>query len=150
MSTFKTTRIFSAPAEAVFSAFETPNRLAKWWGPNGFRNTFETFEFKPDGLWRFTMHGPDGSNYPNESIFVSIEQAREISLKHLSQPHFQLTITFASTGSGTLVTWEQVFEDAAIAANIRHIVEPANEQNLDRWEAEVRAGESGGISCLCT
>lgn len=137
MTTFKTTRLFSAPAEAVFAAFESPSRLARWWGPDGFSNTFEVFEFKPGGLWRFTMHGPDGSNYPNESTFVSIEPAHEISLKHLSQPHFKLTITLASTASGTLVTWEQVFEDAAIAANIRHIVEPANEQNLDRWQAEV-------------
>lgn len=144
MSIFKTTRVFSAPAEAIFAAFAAPYRLAKWWGPNGFRNTFETFEFKPGGFWRFTMHGPDGTNYPNESLFVSIEPACEITLKHLCQPHFQLTITLASAGVGTLVTWEQTFEDAAIAANVRHIVEPANEQNLDRWEAEVRAGESGG------
>lgn len=145
MFTFKTTRIFSAPAETVFAAFEAPNRLAKWWGPNGFRNTFETFEFKPGGLWRFTMHGPDGTNYLNESRFVSIEQARQITIKHLSQPHFQLTITFAPTGSGTLVTWEQAFEDEAFAANVRHIVEPANEQNLDRWEAEVRERENADV-----
>lgn len=145
MSTFKTTRIFSAPPEAVFAAFETSHRLAKWWGPNGFRNTFETFEFKPGGLWRFTMHGPDGSDYPNESVFVSIERARQITMKHLSHPHFQLAITFAASGPGTLVTWEQAFEDAAVAANIRHIVEPANEQNLDRWAAEVRTGENGDV-----
>lgn len=144
MSTFKTTRMFSAPAEAVFAAFKMPERLAKWWGPDGFRNTFETFDFKPGGVWRFTMHGPDGTDYPNESTFVSIEQARAITIKHLSPPHFQLTITFAPTGTGTQVTWEQTFEDATFAAHVRHIVEPANEQNLDRWEAEVRAGEKSG------
>jgi len=29
--------------------------------------------------------------------------------------------------------WKQVFADASIASAIRHIVEPANEQNLKRW-----------------
>jgi hypothetical protein len=28
-----------------------------------------------------------------------------------------------------------VFEDPAVAARIRHIVEPANEQNLDRLQS---------------
>lgn len=143
MTTFRTTRVFSAPADAIFAAFETPSRLAKWWGPDGFHNTFEVFEFTPGGRWRFTMHGPDGSSYPNESMFVSITPAREIVIKHLSQPHFQLTIDFAPMASGTLVTWEQVFEDDAVAASIRHIVEPANEQNLNRWQAEVGSAEPG-------
>jgi hypothetical protein len=34
---------------------------------------------------------------------------------------------------------EQAFESAEVAASIKHIVEPANEQNLNRWQAEVAA-----------
>ena len=29
----------------VFAAFSEANRLAAWWGPDGFTNTFEQFEF---------------------------------------------------------------------------------------------------------
>lgn len=137
MTTFTTSRVFAAPPEAVFAAIAAPERLARWWGPDGFRNTFETFDFKTGGLWRFTMHGPDGTNYANESSFASIEPNASVVVKHLSQPHFELTIRLTATPTGTLVTWEQAFESAEVAASVRHIVEPANEQNLSRWQAEL-------------
>ncbi len=143
MSTFKTSRAFAAPPESVFAAFSSPERLARWWGPDGFSNTFETFEFKNGGFWRFVMHGPDGANYPNESTFVSIEPDRGVVVKHLSQPHFTLTISLEATATGTNVTWEQAFESSEVAASIKHIVEPANEQNLDRWQAEVSSNGRG-------
>ena len=137
MTTFTTSRVFTAPPEAVFAAIAAPERLARWWGPDGFRNTFETFDFRTGGLWCFTMHGPDGTNYANESTFTSIVANQAVVVKHLSQPHFELTIRLAATAFGTLVTWEQAFESAEVAASVRHIVEPANEQNLSRWQAEL-------------
>jgi uncharacterized protein YndB with AHSA1/START domain len=141
MTTFKTSRIFTTLPDAVFAAFAAPERLARWWGPDGFHNSFEVFEFKPGGQWRFTMHGPDGASYLNESTFGQIEPARKIVVQHLSQPHFVLTIGLEPTAAGTRVTWEQAFESAEVAAAVRHIVEPANEQNLDRWQAELATGD---------
>jgi uncharacterized protein YndB with AHSA1/START domain len=123
----------------VFAAFSSPERLARWWGPDGFSNTFKNFEFRNGGVWDFTMHGPDGSNYPNAAIFASIEPNREVVVRHVSQPHFTLAIRLEPTPTGTTVTWEQTFESPEIAASIKHIVEPANEQNLSRWQAEVAA-----------
>ena len=140
MTTFTTSRVFAASPGKVFAAFSAPARLARWWGPDGFRNTIEKFEFKPGGLWHFIMHGPDGANYPNAAIFLSIEPARAVVIKHTTQPQFQLAIRFEGTASGTLVTWEQAFESPEVAASVKHIVEPANEQNLSRWQAEVEAG----------
>lgn len=136
---FTTRRTFAASPEAVFAALADPQRLARWWGPAGFRNTFDTFEFQPGGSWRFTMHGPDGTDYPNASTFVAIEPGRRVVIRHTVQPYFQLTITLAPQGGGTEVLWEQAFDDPQVAAAVRHIVEPANEQNLDRWEAELGA-----------
>jgi uncharacterized protein YndB with AHSA1/START domain len=49
MTTFTTTREIPASPAAVFAAFQDPARLARWWGPNGFTTTFETFEFRPGG-----------------------------------------------------------------------------------------------------
>lgn len=141
MTTFRTSRTFTASPEAVFAAFAAPERLAKWWGPDGFRNSFDIFEFKPSGQWRFTMHGPDGTDYPNESTFVQIESARKIVLQHLNRPHFVLTIVLEPVAAGTLVHWEQVFESAEFALAVRHVVEQSNEHNLDRWQAELAAGE---------
>ena len=65
MSAFTAAREIPATPEEIFAAFSDPVRLARWWGPAGFTNTFTICEFKPGGQWSFTMHGPDGTNYPN-------------------------------------------------------------------------------------
>lgn len=132
MITFSTTRTFAATPAEVFAAIQDGERLAVWWGPEGFSNRFEVFEFEPDGRWVFDMIGPDGKTYPNESVFARIEPDRLVVIQHVCAPHFQLTITLAPVQAGTLLSWDQVFEDAAVAQAIRHIVVPANEQNLDR------------------
>jgi uncharacterized protein YndB with AHSA1/START domain len=116
--------------------------LARWWGPSGFTNTFEVFEFRPQGRWKFTMHGPDGSNHPNESIFLKLDAPSTLIIQHVSQPRFVLTITLAGQEDGTAISWAQEFEDSVVAARIRHIVEPANEQNLDRLQSVLSAGKS--------
>jgi uncharacterized protein YndB with AHSA1/START domain len=139
MTTFHTSIDIAATPAAVFAAFADPQRLARWWGPDGFRNTFETCDFHPGGLWKFTMHGLDGASYPNESVFHTIEADRRVVIDHVCQPLFRLTVELQPSAIGTQVLWTQVFEDAAIAAAVAHIVEPANDQNLRRLAAEVAA-----------
>jgi uncharacterized protein YndB with AHSA1/START domain len=144
MTTFQTSREISASPAQVFGAFAEPSRLARWWGPAGFHNTFDICEFKPGGVWKFTMHGPDGAHYPNESVFEEIEAARKVVIHHVCEPRFRLTVEFLPCAAGTLVTWVQVFEDAAVGEAVRHIVEPSNEQNLNRLTAEVAASIGRG------
>lgn len=143
MATFSTTRKLAASPEAVFAAIKDGERLAKWWGPNGFSNRFDVFEFHVGGKWIFSMIGPDGTIYPNESMFSSIEVDRQVVIQHLSQPCFTLTITLEPISGGTLVRWDQEFADASVAKAVRHICEPANEQNLDRLSAELGLGRRG-------
>ena len=89
---FVHSRVIDAPRDRVFRAIAEPGRLARWWGPDGFTSTFETFELRPGGAWRFVMHGPDGTDYPNESAFLEVEPER-IVLEHLSESHhFLLTM----------------------------------------------------------
>jgi uncharacterized protein YndB with AHSA1/START domain len=121
----------------VFAAIADPKRLARWWGPDGFRNTFEVCDFRPGGAWTFTMHAPDGTNYANESVFFAIEADRKVVIDHTCQPFFRLTVELEPCAIGTRVLWTQVFADAAVAAAVAHIVEPANDQNLARLAAEV-------------
>ena len=86
------------------------------------------------------MIAPDGKTYPNESVFTQIIKNKQIVIKHLSQPLFELSITLHENDVGTLVVWEQEFADASVASAIRHIVEPANEQNLDRLANVIQTG----------
>jgi uncharacterized protein YndB with AHSA1/START domain len=138
MTTFETARELPATPEQVFAAFGDPARLARWWGPAGFRNVFSTCEFKPGGRWVYVMHGPNGGKHPNESVFAEIVPASRIVIQHVSGPRYRLTIGLEPIATGTQLTWAQAFDDSAMAERIRHIVVPANEQNLDRLTAELQ------------
>jgi uncharacterized protein YndB with AHSA1/START domain len=144
MTTFRTARDIPALPEQVFAAISDPQRLARWWGPAGFTNTFNVCEFKPGGRWSLVMHGPDGKNYPSENIFAEIELLTKVVVQHASEPKYWLTITLVPSAGGTAVSWEQAFESLDIASRIEHIVVPANEQNLERLSAEVLRKSDGG------
>jgi len=136
---FVHSRLIDAPPERVFRAFADPAQLARWWGPDGFTSTFREFDLRPGGAWRFVMHGPDGTDYPNENVFVEVVPPQRIVLEHLSESHhFELTITFAEAGGQTRVGWRQVFDTAAERERVAKLVLEANEQNLDRLAAQVR------------
>ncbi len=137
MKTFQTSRDIPAPVDQVFAAISDPERLARWWGPAGFTNTFEVCEFKPGGRWSLVMHGPDGKHYPNENVFAEIEAPGKVVVQHPSEPKYRLTITLAPSPTGTLVSWSQAIENSEVASRIEHIVVPANDQNLERLSAEV-------------
>jgi uncharacterized protein YndB with AHSA1/START domain len=132
-----TTRVVGAARERVFRASADPAHLVHWWGPKGFTNTFHEFDLRPGGTWRFVMHGPDGANYPNKSVFVDVVKPERIVLEHVSGPHFQLTIALAEHGSKTKITWRMLFEPAAECNRVNRFALEANEQNLDRLEAEL-------------
>ncbi len=140
MAAFRTTRWLPAPPAAVFAAIQEPERLARWWGPAGFTNTFHVFEFREGGAWDHTMHGPDGKAYANQAVFLEIVPDRRMRLKHTCPPPFELTLDLAPEGTGTRLAWAQVFEDAAFAESARAFLEKANGENLDRLAAEVAAG----------
>ncbi len=98
-------------------------------------NTFQEFEFKPGGQWVFVMHGPDGANYPNESVFREIQPDSRIVIDHVSSPRFTLTVMLTARGDKTHLAWAQEFETPEAAARLRPVCEPANEQNLDRLQS---------------
>ena len=136
-----TSRLLPFDQKLVFAAFADASLLAAWWGPDGFSNTFEVFEFKPHGRWKFVMHGPNGATYANENIFLEVAPSKVV-IQHISQPHFTLTVTLAEAASHTMITWSQAFEDPKTAESIWHIIEPANEQNLNRLHQVLAAKAS--------
>lgn len=137
MADFRNERFLSASPSEVFDAHRDPKRLARWWGPSGFTNTFSTFEFVPGGKWSFVMHGPDGKDYPNESVFAVIEDNAHIRIDHVCEPRFVLDIRLHPHGTGTRVEWLADFENKAFAKSMESFLMSANEQNLDRLAAEV-------------
>ena len=137
-----TERVLPASPREVFAAFEQPELLARWWGPKDFTNTFELFEFKPGGRWVFVMHGPNGIDHPNESVFREIQPAAKLVIEHIVQPWFMLTVTLTARGDQTDLVWVGEFESPEVAAKLRPLCEPANEQNLDRLQALLASEDS--------
>ncbi len=143
MNTFRTDRYIAALPAQIFAAMGDAQRLARWWGPDGFSNRFDRFEFKPGGRWVFDMIGPDAKVYPNACEVMKIEPDRQVVIRHVNPPEFVLTLTLTPAGDGTQVDWLQVFADPSVVQAVAHIVRPANEQNLDRLERELGLRPSG-------
>ena len=109
-------RRFQAPRELVFEAFTAERHLAHWWGPKGFHVTTESADIRPGGLWLFTMHGPDGTDYPNRIEYVELARPERIVYIHGTPGelgYFRTTVTFEEQAGETQLTMRAVFPTAA-------------------------------------
>ena len=103
-------RLFNAPVELVWEVWTNPDHIKNWWGPNGFTNTIHQMDVQNGGEWNLTMHGPDGTDYKNKSIFKEIVPHKKIVYEHISAPHFITTVDFEAQGDKTQITWHMLFE----------------------------------------
>ena len=96
-----------------------PKHVVNWWGPRGFTTTIEKMDVRPGGVWKHVMHGPDGTDYPNSSVFKEVVKPERIVYSHgggkKGEPgaHFMATWTFEAMGDKTRVTMRGVFDTAA-------------------------------------
>jgi uncharacterized protein YndB with AHSA1/START domain len=103
-------RILNAPIELVWEVWTDPYHLKQWWGPNGFTNTISKMDVRENGQWDLVMHGPDGKDYMNKSIFKEIVPYKKIVYDHVSGPRFLATIEFQAEGDKTRINWHMLFE----------------------------------------
>lgn len=103
-------REFDAPPALLFRAYSDADAMRAWYGPNGFTITVIAMDFRVDGLFRFTMHGPDGTDYPNRMMYREIEPNERLVYRHGTDndddPNaFEVVTTFKAIGaSRTLLT----------------------------------------------
>jgi uncharacterized protein YndB with AHSA1/START domain len=112
-------RVFDAPRELVWEAMTNPKHVVNWWGPHGFTTTIEEMNVKPGGFWKHVMRGPDGTNYPNKSLFTEVTKPERLVYVHGGSKeggpgvHFVATWTFeALEGNQTRLTLRQVYPSA--------------------------------------
>jgi uncharacterized protein YndB with AHSA1/START domain len=89
---FRSHRVLRHPPDRVFEAFSSPDVFARWWGPDGFTNTFELFEFTVGGRWKYVIHGPKGAQFQNESTFLELEAPSTVVIQHISKPRYVLRV----------------------------------------------------------
>ena len=113
-----TTRFLEAPRELVYRVFTDPTHVSRWWGPQGFRTTTHAHDLRVGGEWRFTMHGPDGTDWPNRIRYAEIVPNERLAYDHddgsdaADARRFKNLVTFAEAGRGTLVTMRARFASA--------------------------------------
>ncbi len=134
-------RLLNAPRELVFEVWTKPEHIVRWWGPDGFTTTIHEIDVKPGGVWRFIMHGPDGTDYPNKIVYKLVQRPERLEYSHCSDDeentiNFEVTVTFDAQQDKTLVTMRSIFpSEEALKLVVREYgaVEGAK-QHLGRLE----------------
>jgi uncharacterized protein YndB with AHSA1/START domain len=132
-------RLLDAPPELVWETWSDPKHLHEWWGPDGFTTTTYEFEFVPGGVWRLTMHGPDGTDYPTRIVFREIVPPSRLMYENGwdlpgAPLDFKVIASFAAEGTKTRLSFRMIFRDAAAlkSAVEQYGVMEGGKQTFDR------------------
>jgi len=132
------TRVYDAPLKVVWDAWVDPKQAAQWWGPRGFTLTTHSKDFRVGGTWKYTMHGPDGKDWPNRTVFLEIEEHKKMVYDHGgtddTPPMFRVTVLFSESGGKTTMEMTMALPTAEAAENTRkHIKKAGGESCWDRF-----------------
>lgn len=123
------TRLYDAPLEAVWQAWVDPAKAALWWGPRGFTLTNHSKDLRPGGTWRYTMHGPDGTDYPNIATYLEVEPLAKLVYDHgateTTPPLFRVTVLFNTVGEQTQMDMTMTLDTPQAAAQTRQFIKQA-------------------------
>ncbi len=123
------TRIYDAPVKAVWEAWTDPKQAAKWWGPRGFTITTHSKELKPGGIWHYTMHGPDGVDYPNKTLYFEVEKYAKLVYDHggndEQKPLFKVTVLFSENLGKTTMEMTMAFATEEVAKESAKFIKTA-------------------------
>jgi len=126
----------------VFQVWTDPEHVGSWWGPQGFTTTIHEMDVRQGGVWRFTMHGPDGVNYPNKIVYLEIKKPQRLVYDHGDdgqRGYFRVTVTFDEEGNQTRLTMRSLFATAAERDEVvtRYRAIEGGNQTLDRFAEQL-------------
>jgi len=104
-------------------------------------------DVRPGGIWRHTMHGPDGTDYPNVCKFIEVVKPERIVYVQSagkaddSGMPCEVTWTFEAQGSKTKLTGRMVFPSAAVLEHVAKTygVIEGGKQTLERLAGHLSA-----------
>lgn len=150
-SDLRITRVYDAPLRAVWDAWTVVEQVEKWWGPRGFTLTTHSKDLRVGGTWRYTMHGPDGVDYPNVTLYHVVEPYRKLVYDHGATddtpPLFRVTVTFEEVDGKTKMEMISSLPSPEAAAQIaKHIKKAGGEATWDRLAEHLCLRETGKAS----
>lgn len=142
------TRVYDAPVQAVWDAWTDPEQVAQWWGPRGFTLTTHSKDLKPGGSWNYTMHGPDGVDYPNKTHYLEVEKHSKLVYDHGANddrpPLFRVTVLFSEIDGKTRMDMSMALPTPEAAAKTRKFIKNASGDSTWDRLAEYLEKESSG------
>jgi uncharacterized protein YndB with AHSA1/START domain len=142
------TRVYDAPVEAVWDAWTDPDQVGKWWGPRGFTLTTHSKDLRVGGHWTYTMHGPDGTDYPNKTLYYEVEPGHKLVYDHGSTddrpPLFRVTVLFTDLGGKTKMDMTMALATPEAAEETRKFIKQAGGNATWDRLAEYLEHESAG------
>lgn len=141
-------RLYDAPLEAVWDAWTDPEQVKQWWGPRGFTLTTHSKELKPGGIWHYTMHGPDGVDYPNKTVYHEVEEHAKLVYDHGGYderaPLFRVTALFSAVDGQTRLEMSFAFATPDVAEQMRQFIKQVGGDSTWDRLAEYLESESSG------
>lgn len=75
---FVHTWMFNAPRELVFRVWSEVDHLKNWWGPKGFEWGTAHLDFRPGGVFHYSMRSPEGIEMWGKFEYREIEAPEKI------------------------------------------------------------------------
>lgn len=123
------TRIYDAPVKMVWDAWADSEQVGKWWGPRGFTITTHKKDMRTGGIWDYTMHGPDGTDYPNTTKYHEVEKYSRMVYDHGGHadrpPLFRVMVTFEDVKGKTKMEMTMALATAEAAAETKKFIKKA-------------------------
>lgn len=142
------TRLYDAPVDVVWNAWTDPEQTAKWWGPRGFTLTTHSKDLRPGGSWSYTMHGPDGVDYPNKTMYLEVIEHSKLVYDHGGNderpPLFRVTVIFTEVNGKTKMEMSMALPTPEAADEIREFIKKAGGDSTWDRLAEYLEKESSG------
>jgi len=141
-----TTRLIDAPRDLVFRMFTEPEHVVQWWGPDGFTNTSHEMKVEPGGVWRFIMHGPDGTDWGNKIVYSEVVRPERLVYIHGEDSgpgpadpgnYFNVTVTFEEQGGKTLLSMRAVLASVEEFERVKPFAVEGGKQTLGRLAAYI-------------
>lgn len=122
-------RIYDAPVALVWDAWTDPEQVAQWWGPRGFSITTHSRDLRPGGHWTYTMHGPDGTDYPNTTQYFEVVEHSRLVYDHGANEDrpalFRVTVWFTDIGGKTRMDMTMTLPTPEAAEETRQFIKKA-------------------------
>ncbi|MBX7231233.1 MAG: SRPBCC domain-containing protein [Bdellovibrionales bacterium] len=142
------TRLYKANVKQVWNAWVNPQQVSQWWGPRGFTLTTKRKEVRPGGDWVYTMHSPDGIDFPNHTKFLEVELYKKLVYDHggfeEKPPLFRVTVFFTEFKEKTKMEMTMTLPTPEAATEIRQFIKKAGGDSTWDRLAEFLEIESSG------